>query len=130
MAVFDRLRLVTLAVLMLASQLDFASAAVRVYGLHASSLTGDPFGNDPDPYVKVWCDSTSGGQTEFRRDNASPSWSAEFYFPNCKANDLLKFEVWDKDLNYDDHLGTCERRVQRGTFSDSCHLQPGALYYK
>ncbi|KAF4114797.1 hypothetical protein G5714_005020 [Onychostoma macrolepis] len=111
MVVFYNLGLVSLAVLMLVSQLDFASAAVRVFGLHARDLTGDPAGNNPDPYVKVWCGSNFGGMTEFRKDNANPSWSAEFNFPNCKTKDDLKFQVWDKDLNFDDHLGTCQRRL-------------------
>ncbi|KAL1275499.1 hypothetical protein QQF64_035122 [Cirrhinus molitorella] len=185
--------------LMLASQLDFTSASVRVFGLHARDLTGDPIGNDPDPYVKVWCGGTFGGMTEFRRDSANPSWSAEFNFPNCKAKDDLKFEpwqcliifgwclwlcwcwrlrwtlrvlfeclafmpgtskteyhkdnanpswagefnfpnclpndylnleVWDKDLNFDDHLGTCSIKVQYGTNSISCGVRGGKLYFK
>ncbi|XP_026065183.1 perforin-1-like [Carassius auratus] len=129
MALFNHLGLVSLAMLMLVSQLDFTSAAVRVFGLHASSLYGDPAGNDPDPYVKVWCGSHFGGMSEFQRDVANPSWSAEFNFLNCKANQDLKFEVWDKDLIYDDHLGTCVRQVQKGTFTGNCHLDNGILFY-
>ncbi|XDV24520.1 hypothetical protein PO909_028662, partial [Leuciscus waleckii] len=53
MAVFYDLRLVSLAVLMLASQLDSASAAVRVFDLHAKDLTGDLVENFIDPYVMV-----------------------------------------------------------------------------
>ncbi|ROI15284.1 hypothetical protein DPX16_12836 [Anabarilius grahami] len=52
MAVFYDLRLMSLAVLMLASQLDFASAAVRVFGLNAKGLGGDLIGR-PDAYVKI-----------------------------------------------------------------------------
>ncbi|XP_073694705.1 perforin-1-like [Garra rufa] len=130
MAVFDRLRLVSLAMLMLASQLDFASAAVRVFGLSARSLSGDPAGNKPDPYVKIWCGSTFGGQTEYQKDTSNPSWSAEFYFPNCKPTETLKMEVWDKDLNYDDHLDTCTEQVQNGSFSLSCPIKSGTLFYK
>ncbi|XP_059367869.1 uncharacterized protein LOC132106248 [Carassius carassius] len=129
MAVFDHLGLVSLAVLMLVSLVDFTSGAVRVFGLHAKDLTGDPAGNDPDPYVKVWCGSTFGGMTEFRRDSANPSWSAEFNFPNCKAKDDLKFQVWDKDLNFDDYLGTCVRKVQYESSTGTCELKNGVLYY-
>ncbi|XP_056311088.1 perforin-1-like [Danio aesculapii] len=130
MAVFNRLRLVSLAVLMLVSQLDFASASVRVFGLYARDLTGDPAGNKPDPYVKIWCGSTFGGQTEYHKDNAHPVWSAEFNFPNCKAKESLKLEVWDKDLNFDDKLGTCTKTVEYGLFSVTCHLSKGSLFYK
>ncbi|XDV24516.1 hypothetical protein PO909_028658 [Leuciscus waleckii] len=130
MAVFYDLRLVSLAVLMLVSQLDSASAAVRVFGLYARDLTGDPFGNFPDPYVKVWCGSSFGGQTEFHKDNNRPTWSAQFNFPDCKPYENLELEVWDKDLIIDDHLGTCGRQVKNGTFSMTCHLDSGSLFYK
>ncbi|KAL1275496.1 hypothetical protein QQF64_035119 [Cirrhinus molitorella] len=130
MAVFDRLWLVSLTVVMLASQLDFTNASVRVFGLHARDLTGDPPGNKPDPYVKVWCGSAFGGMTSFRKNNANPSWSVEFNFPNCNAKDILKFQVWDKDLNFDDHLGTCDRQLQRGFVSSTCYLKKGTLFYK
>ncbi len=130
MAVFYHLGLVSLAVLILASQLDFASAAVRVFGLHARDLTGDAAGNKPDPYVKVWCGSTFGGQTEYHKDTANPTWSAEFNFPYCRANETLKMEVWDKDLNYDDHLGTCTKLVQYGSFAVTCYLNKGTVFYR
>ncbi|KAK7129710.1 hypothetical protein R3I93_019376 [Phoxinus phoxinus] len=130
MAVFHGLRLVSLAVLMLASQLDSASAAVRVFGLHARDLTGDPLGNKPDPYVKVWCGPTSGGQTEYHKDNANPTWSAEFNFPYCKCGEDLKLEVWDKDMTFDDHLGTCTKLVQYGSFTVTCYLNKGTLFYR
>ncbi|ROL52556.1 Perforin-1 [Anabarilius grahami] len=130
MAVFYHVRLMSLVVLMLASQLDVASAAVRVFGLHAKYLTGDPFGNDPDPYVKVWCGSSFGGMTEFHRDTANPSWSAEFNFPNCKANETLSLQVWDKDLNFDDHLGTCIRHLVKESSTITCYLNTGTLFYR
>ncbi|NP_001076397.1 uncharacterized protein LOC799147 precursor [Danio rerio] len=130
MAAFNHLRLVSLAVLMLASQLDFASASVRVFALYARDLTGDPAGNKPDPYVKIWCGSTFGGQTEYHKDNANPVWSAEFNFPNCKSKETLKLEVWDKDLNFDDKLGTCTKTVEYGLSSVTCHLKKGSLFYK
>ncbi|XP_056101208.1 perforin-1-like [Rhinichthys klamathensis goyatoka] len=130
MAVFYGLRLVSLAVLMLVSQLDSASAAVRVFGLSARDLTGDVFENFLDPYLKIWCGSSFGGQTEFHKDNNNPSWSAEFNFPKCNLYENLKLEVWDKDLNFDDHLGTCTRQVKNGTFTATCHLNSGSLFYK
>ncbi|ROI15286.1 Perforin-1 [Anabarilius grahami] len=129
MAVFYDLRLMSLAVLMLASQLDFASAAVRVFGLNAKGLGGDLIGR-PDAYVKVWCGSTYGGETEHRNSNANPTWSKEFNFPNCNTNDNLKLEVWDKDLVFDDLLGTCGRPVQYGSSTVTCYLtKKGTLFY-
>ncbi|KAG1952614.1 perforin-1 [Pimephales promelas] len=129
MAVFKDLRLVSLAVLMLVSQLDSASAAVRLFDLHAKDLSGDALLNKPDPYVKVWCGSTFGGQTEYINDNRNPTWSAEFSFPNCISGDNLKMEVWDLDLNFNDPLGTCGRGVQYGSFTITCYLKEGTLIY-
>ncbi|XDV24509.1 hypothetical protein PO909_028654 [Leuciscus waleckii] len=129
MAVFYDLRLVSLAVLMLVSQLDSASAAVRVFGFRARGLTGDAAGNPPDPYIKVWCGSTFGGQTEYIKNNANPIWNAEFNFPNCRANQNLRVEVWDKDLNFDDHLGTCTKVVQYGSSPITCYLNKGTMFY-
>uniref|UniRef100_A0A8C2EQG0 Si:ch211-240l19.6 n=1 Tax=Cyprinus carpio TaxID=7962 RepID=A0A8C2EQG0_CYPCA len=118
MAVFDHLWLVSLAVLMLVSQLDFASAGVRVFGLHARDLTGDPAGNKPDPYVKVWCGSAYGGQTEYRKDTTHPMYMQ-----------TLKLEVWD--LNFDDLLGLVYRTSAIWVFS--CYLlseQRHSMYTK
>ncbi|KAL6465969.1 hypothetical protein MHYP_G00261020 [Metynnis hypsauchen] len=103
-------RLLSMVVLVLVAHLALTEAAVRVWGIQASGLEGDPTG-PPDPYVKVWCGSSFGGMTEFYRDTHRPSWNAEFHFSNCKANDVLKLEVWDKDLNLDDHLGTCTTQI-------------------
>lgn len=128
MAFLFNLHLGSVAVLMLAFHLEFASAAVRISGLQARSLSGDPSPNPPDPYVKVWCGSSYGGMTDFQRDKSNPVWNAEFNFPNCGVGDRLKLEVWDKDLNFDDHLFTCTRRVERGSHDASC-TSSGTLYF-
>ncbi|KAI4874466.1 hypothetical protein NFI96_007060 [Prochilodus magdalenae] len=120
------LRLMCAAILVLVAHLGLTDAAVRVWGMRASGLKGDPVGH-PDPYLKVWCASTFGGMTEFYKDNGSPAWSAQFYFPSCGINDIVKLEVWDKDLNFDDHLGTCTSRVVSGThFNVYCGVGKGS----
>ncbi|KAL1276271.1 hypothetical protein QQF64_035894 [Cirrhinus molitorella] len=130
MAIFYHLRLMSLAVLMLVSQLDSASAAVRVYNIQANNLAADNmFGSRPDPYVKIWCGSSYGGMTDFQQSTRNPVWVAEFNFPNCRVNDNLKLEVWDKDRSSDDLLGTCTTYVQRGDKTVPCSLKKGTLYY-
>ncbi|KAL7836286.1 hypothetical protein AOLI_G00275700 [Acnodon oligacanthus] len=122
-------RMMCVAILVIAAHLLPTDAAVRVWGLRAFNLDGDPTG-PPDPYVKVWCGSTFGGMTDFRQDNANPIWSSEFNFPKCKAKDILKLEVWDKDLIYDDQLGTCTLKVQSGTYVYlNCIVGRGRLSY-
>uniref|UniRef100_A0A672SFL6 Si:ch211-240l19.7 n=1 Tax=Sinocyclocheilus grahami TaxID=75366 RepID=A0A672SFL6_SINGR len=104
MAVFCHLWLASLVVLVLVSQLDFASAAVIVYDLHANDLSGDAAGNEPDPYLKIWCGG-SFEQTNYITDNSNPHWTGGFTFSSCNSGDKLKLEVWDKDQSYDDYLG-------------------------
>ncbi|ROL46788.1 Perforin-1 [Anabarilius grahami] len=131
MAIFYHLRLMSLAVLMLVSQQDFANAAVRVYNMQATNLAAsNMFGSKPDPYVKVWCGSSYGGMTDFQQSTRNPVWVAEFNFPNCQAYDNLKLELWDKDRTSDDDLlGTCTTSVQRGSNTEHCSLKKGTLSY-
>ncbi|RXN13461.1 C2 domain-containing At1g53590-like protein [Labeo rohita] len=121
----------SLAVLMLVFQLNFANAAVRVHSVQASNLAANNmFGSKPDPYVKIWCGSSYGGMTDFQQSTRNPAWVAEFNFPNCQVNDNLKLEVWDKDRSSsDDLLGTCTTYVQRGNHAVPCSLKKGTLYY-
>ncbi|KAL1275497.1 hypothetical protein QQF64_035120 [Cirrhinus molitorella] len=129
MAVLDHLRLVSLVVLMLASQLDFSSAAVVLYDIHANDLSGDAAGNRPDPYLKIWC----GGSYEKTNEignNANPQWSGSLTFSSCNQGDRLKIEVWDKDTKYDDHLGWYSGTV--GTKSNnhvSFSVGSGAMFF-
>ncbi|XP_041957902.1 perforin-1-like [Alosa sapidissima] len=115
--------------LLVLSLLCAANADVYVWGLRGYGVQGDAFGNAPDPFVKVYCGSTFGGMTEFIKDNANPSWSADFSFRNGKVGDTLKLEVWDKDMNYDDHLGNCVTTVKAGSYKVSCNFGKGVLEY-
>ncbi|XP_051544538.1 perforin-1-like [Myxocyprinus asiaticus] len=128
MAVFCHIRLVCLAMLMLA-RLEFADANLRVSALRARDLPGDAFGNKPDAYVKIWCGATSGGMTDFEKGNSNPSWTAEFNFPNAKVKDNLKLEVWDKDMIKDDKLGTCIKTIESGYKDCNCNLDKGGTLY-
>lgn len=119
------------AMLMLALHLEFTSAAVKLTNLRADNLSGaDPAGNKADAYVKVWCNNVFGGMTEHRPGQNNPWWSAEFNFPACNVGNSLKLEVWDKDLNYDDHMFTCYRTVESDTLDVSCSASKGTLFYK
>ncbi|KAK6308444.1 hypothetical protein J4Q44_G00217150 [Coregonus suidteri] len=106
-------------------------ANVRVFGLHASGMVeGDIAGNYPDPYVKVWCGGESGGMTNWQKDTHNPSWSAVFSFLDVPSSASLKFEIWDKDLNFDDLLGTCTNtELMSGSHSVTCKLSSGNFYY-
>lgn len=115
--------------LLLLSLLCAAHADVHVWGISGSNLSGDPSGNPPDPYVKVQCGSVSGGMTDFKKDTSNPTWSETFSFRDGKAGDTLRVEVWDKDLSYDDHLGTCTTTVGSGSHRVSCLIGKGTLEF-
>uniref|UniRef100_A0AAY4CNU9 C2 domain-containing protein n=1 Tax=Denticeps clupeoides TaxID=299321 RepID=A0AAY4CNU9_9TELE len=120
-------RLVLLCTVVL-SCLCAVQAKVRVWGISGSGITGDPVGA-PDPYVKVYCGNSFGGMTDFQKDTANPSWNVEFNFPNSGVGDNLKLEIWDKDLNYDDKLGTCSSTVKSGSYKVTCSFGKGTLFY-
>ncbi|XP_051521695.1 uncharacterized protein si:ch211-240l19.7 [Myxocyprinus asiaticus] len=128
MAIIYDLRLMSLALLMLASQLNSGSAAVVVYGLRANDLTGDPLGNKPDPYVKIWC----GGayqETNHFQGNSDPTWDQTYPFSSCTSEDNLQLEVWDKDVKYDDRLGSYSGTVGTGSKNSHFSVGKGKMYY-
>uniref|UniRef100_A0A8C1IB53 Si:ch211-240l19.7 n=2 Tax=Cyprinus carpio TaxID=7962 RepID=A0A8C1IB53_CYPCA len=129
MAVFYHLRLVSLAVLMLVSQLDFSSAAVVLSGLKGTNLPGDALGNSPDPYVKIWC----GG--EYKKTNhfpgtSYPVWTSSYSFSGCRSGQTLELQVWDQDVKYDDLLGSFRTTVRTGSISGSFSVGKGKMYFK
>ncbi|ROL52554.1 Perforin-1 [Anabarilius grahami] len=127
MAIFHNLQLMSLAVLLLASQLHFANAGIRLFGLHARDLKSSV--ERPDAYLKIWCGATFGGMTHYIKNNSNPTWSTEFGFPNCKENENVQLEVWDHDIAKDDHLGTCYFQVKYGSGKGTCYLSKGTVFY-
>ncbi|KAJ8017065.1 hypothetical protein DPEC_G00013910 [Dallia pectoralis] len=118
----------TLGLLFLCMLTGVHGGKLRVWGLNARGLKGDPV-NPPDVYVKVWWGSKSGGMTDFVKDNANPSWGSEFIIEGLTTSDSLKLEVWDKDLNFDDHLGTCIFSVGHGTHNQNCRIGSGGSLF-
>nr|XP_043882727.1 perforin-1-like [Solea senegalensis] len=108
--------------------LTAASARLRVFNLRASNLPSDLFGTT-DGYVKVSCGSVAMGETSVRRDNANPWWDEEFSNYEAQEYDVLRLEVHDSDLFFDDLLGACQRQIQVGTHEHDCYLEEGTLHY-
>lgn len=115
--------------LLILSVLYPATAMVHVWGIRGYDLEGDAMSKS-DPYVKVYCGSSFGGMTEFIENNANPSWTADFIFQYGKAGDNLVLEVWDKDVQSDDLLGSCPTTVISGShLNEKCYLKNGMLTY-
>ncbi|XP_063063612.1 perforin-1-like [Engraulis encrasicolus] len=87
----------------------------------------DPIG-PPDPFVKVkyW---NKFYQTHYIKDNENPTWNAAYDLGHVEAHHHLNLEVWDKDLQYDDHLGTCSTPLIEGSHTNSCGIKSGGFSY-
>merc|ERR1712168_1418484 len=61
----------------------------------------------------------------------TPWWEEEFNHFRAQTGEVLKLEVFDSDIGFDDNLGTCQRSIQVGVWKDlECYLKRGGtLYY-
>uniref|UniRef100_A0AAY5EDL5 MACPF domain-containing protein n=1 Tax=Electrophorus electricus TaxID=8005 RepID=A0AAY5EDL5_ELEEL len=92
--------------------------------IRAWGLKGDPVGRT-EGYVKLWYDGNYR-QTHWIRSN-SPWWNLHYDFGNVYTGHHLKLEVWDKDVQHDDHLGGCWVSLRRGFHKHSCGLKHGGV---
>uniref|UniRef100_A0A1A8CWG8 C2 domain-containing protein n=1 Tax=Nothobranchius kadleci TaxID=1051664 RepID=A0A1A8CWG8_NOTKA len=114
----------SLPLVLLLCILGTAFSDLRVSNLRAAGLRPDQNSN-ADGFVKVFCASTSMGQTTVYHDHPNPSWTSTFTYRRALQGDVLKLEVFDKDVAFDDRLGTCTVRIKKGTFSHRCSLTKG-----
>ncbi|KAK2837160.1 hypothetical protein Q5P01_014372 [Channa striata] len=94
----------------------------RAAGLRADTFT------KTDAYVKIFY-SGIYEETETVIDNNDPVWNATYDFGSVELGQALKFEVWDRDVLYNDVAGRCVVFPERGTHSQSCQLSKGVLYF-
>ncbi|KAJ8338759.1 hypothetical protein SKAU_G00355450 [Synaphobranchus kaupii] len=100
---------------------------LRVTVIKAWGLDGDPVGST-DPYVQFWY-GRHFHQTHCIESTQYPHWNKAYDLGHVEANHELKFEVLDKDVSYDDLLGTCRTRLQEGTHTVTCALNKGSFSY-
>ncbi|CAN9512749.1 unnamed protein product [Ophioblennius macclurei] len=108
---------------------SYSSAAqLKIFQLSASDLPADIFGIS-DAYVKVLIGSKSLGQTRVADNQVNPWWDEEFHYSEAQQGDVLRLEVYDEDLSFDDTLGVCQGQLQYGTHRFDCFLNEGVLHY-
>ncbi|XP_068422971.1 perforin-1-like [Clinocottus analis] len=118
-----------LLLLLVLCSLSLAEAQLKVFDLRASKLHSNLLGTT-DGYVKVFSDSFSLGETSVRSNNRNPWWDEEFTYFKARENDVLKLEVHDSDVGFDDLLGVCQRLITKGTHTHDCFLKKGGtLHY-
>ncbi|XP_053277124.1 perforin-1-like isoform X1 [Pleuronectes platessa] len=114
--------------LLLLCSLTVAEAQLRLFNMRASGLPSDIFGTT-DGYVKAFCASASLGVTSVRNDNPNPWWDEEFSYFKAQQNDILRLEVHDHDMVFDDLLGVCQRQIKSGTHEHDCYLEKGGILH-
>ncbi|XP_071337970.1 perforin-1-like isoform X3 [Trachinotus anak] len=115
--------------LLVLCSLNVAHSQLKLFGLRASGLPSDLFGTT-DAYVKAFCGSATLGTTSIRNDNANPWWEEEFYYFKAQENEILRLEVYDSDIIFDDLVGVCQRQIKPGTHEHDCFLKEGGtLHY-
>ncbi|KAM7416989.1 hypothetical protein PAMA_018868 [Pampus argenteus] len=109
--------------------LTVAEAQLKLFNLRASDLSSNILGIT-DGYVKVFCGSADLGETSVRNNNQNPWWEEEFTYFKAQENDVLRLEVHDSDILFDDLLGVCQRQIKVGTHEHDCFLEKGGtLHY-
>ncbi|XP_019957927.1 perforin-1-like [Paralichthys olivaceus] len=110
--------------LLLLCSLTVAEAQLRLFNIRASGLPSDILGIT-DGYVKVFCGSATLGTTSVQDNNPNPWWEEEFSYFNAQENNILRLEVHDHDMIFDDLLGVCQRQIKLGTHQHDCFLEKG-----
>ncbi|KAM6930651.1 perforin 1.5 [Xenentodon cancila] len=93
----------------------------------AAGLKADTF-TKTDAYVKIFYSSLYE-ETETVLDDNDPVWNAIYDFGSVELGEELKFEVWDRDVLYNDMAGRCIIYPERGRHSLGCQLRKGVLYF-
>ncbi|XP_071763336.1 perforin 1.5 [Centroberyx gerrardi] len=94
----------------------------RAAGLRADTFT------KTDAFVKIFYNGMYE-ETETVMDDNDPVWNATYDFGSVELGNQLRFEVWDRDVLYNDVAGRCVVFPERGTHSLSCQLSKGVLYF-
>ncbi|XP_077457552.1 perforin 1.5 [Stigmatopora argus] len=95
---------------------------IRAAGLKADTFT------KTDAFVKIFYNGMYE-ETSTVMDDNNPVWNATYGFGSVEVGQELRFEVWDRDVIYNDQAGVCIIFPERGHHSLSCQLRKGVLYF-
>ncbi|XP_041094637.1 perforin-1-like isoform X2 [Polyodon spathula] len=110
------------------TQRGLAKLTVKV--IKGENLWGDYHGQT-DGFVKVILGNRVE-RTSVVPENNNPSWNHYFDFGSVTLTMAteLKFEVWDEDSGWDDDLlGSCSRKLEKGSQENLCALNHGNLFF-
>uniref|UniRef100_A0A3Q1GAG8 C2 domain-containing protein n=1 Tax=Acanthochromis polyacanthus TaxID=80966 RepID=A0A3Q1GAG8_9TELE len=114
--------------LLVLCSLSVAQCQLRLFNLRATDLPSDFLGIT-DGYVEVFCGGSTLGKTSVRNNNANPWWEEEFSYFKAQENDVMRLEVHDSDILFNDLLGVCQRQIKPGTHEHDCFLESGGILH-
>ncbi|XP_060940730.1 perforin-1-like [Limanda limanda] len=100
---------------------------LRLVIQRATGLNSDPI-SETDAYVKIFYKGRYEETRMVLNDN-NPVWYALYDFGYVDWGTAMTLEVWDKDVCYDDKVGTCFLYPEKGTHYGASQLSEGVLYY-
>ncbi|XP_028651896.2 extended synaptotagmin-1-like [Erpetoichthys calabaricus] len=103
------------------------SNQLKVVVKGARGLHGDPAGKT-DAYVKVSYGFTTK-MTPYIEENDNPEWNHNFDFGKVVPGYKLEFDVFDKDVFFDDWLGRCVVPVSNNSTESCALVGGGTLHY-
>jgi len=101
---------------------------LKVKVVKGRKLPATDIGGKSDPYCKLFL-KLQEFKTKVINDNLDPVWDEEFTFEGLKEKKgILLVELWDKDLVYDDFIGSVAIRIEQipDKFSDWLVLESKA----
>ncbi|XP_039594969.1 perforin-1-like [Polypterus senegalus] len=99
---------------------------LKVVVMGARGLHGDPAG-ETDAYVKVSYGFTIK-KTPHIKENDNPDWNHSFDFGKVVPGYKMQFDVYDKDVFFDDWLGRCVVPISNNG-TGSCDLVRGGTFF-
>ncbi|XP_030066663.1 perforin-1-like [Microcaecilia unicolor] len=101
--------------------------------IHRSEgLKGDPWPNPSDGYVKVFIGAKMRRTRTIMNQN-NPRWNEKLDFGELLLTPQLQLrvEVWDKDIKWDDLLGSCWRSIfaTARDREERCYFRHGNIYF-
>ncbi|KAG7222602.1 hypothetical protein INR49_008304 [Caranx melampygus] len=101
---------------------------LKVTIVRAWNLQGDPVGGT-DAFVKMWYGNTFH-ETHRIDDSDTPRWYSTFDLGMVDTHSKLRFELWDKDVFYDDKLIACYTYPVQGSQEHTCSDSLGKFEFR